>query len=51
MAENKKCAHPSCACQAQEGSDYCSTYCEGSGTTPDIECGCGHPHCAERNKL
>lgn len=45
MAEEKKCAHASCGCHAKEGSVYCSTYCEGSGDTADITCGCGHPNC------
>lgn len=43
----EKCAHPSCECPAQPDSDYCSTYCEGQGETPDILCGCGHGGCAE----
>ncbi len=42
----KKCAHPSCHCQARDGSDYCSTYCEGEGGTADITCNCGHAACA-----
>ncbi len=46
MAKEKKCAHPACACQAKEGSDYCSTYCEGVAKTADIDCECGHPACA-----
>ncbi len=46
MAQNKKCAHPSCNCQAKEGSDFCSSYCEGAGKTPDIHCTCGHPECS-----
>lgn len=43
--QTKKCAHPSCQCDAKEGSDYCSTYCEGEGHTADIVCNCGHPAC------
>ncbi len=43
----KKCKHPSCNCQAREGSDYCSTYCETAGTTNEIGCNCGHPGCAQ----
>jgi hypothetical protein len=46
MAEQKKCAHASCLCKAKEGSEYCSTYCEGKAKTLDIDCGCGHPACA-----
>jgi len=48
MAETKKCAHPSCSCPAKEGSAYCSTYCEGQGGTPDVECSCGHPGCTQK---
>ena len=51
MADNKKCAHPACHCQAREGSDYCSAFCEGAGKTPDIQCGCGHPDCAPATRL
>jgi len=47
MASNKKCAHPACHCQAREGSNYCSAYCEGEGGTADIVCNCGHPACNE----
>jgi hypothetical protein len=46
--KGKKCKHPSCVCNAREGSDYCSAYCEGQGTTPDLECQCGHPDCSTR---
>lgn len=46
MAEKKKCAHPSCNCMAKEGSNYCSSFCEGAGKAPDINCGCGHQGCA-----
>jgi hypothetical protein len=48
MDKSKKCAHPSCNCQAREGSDYCGTYCEGAGKTQDVNCGCGHPACADK---
>jgi len=51
MASDKKCAHPSCRCTAKEGSDYCSSFCEGAGKSPDIQCGCGHPACAAQAKL
>jgi len=46
MAENKKCAHPSCHCQATADSKYCSPYCEAAGTTVEIQCNCGHPECS-----
>ncbi len=51
MSEEKKCEHPSCKCHAREGSDYCSAYCEGAGTTLDIQCGCGHPACSVAQKV
>jgi hypothetical protein len=47
MSETKKCAHPSCNCIPKEGK-YCSTFCEGQAGNPDIECGCGHPACAQK---
>jgi len=45
MEANKKCAHPSCTCQAAKDSKYCSTYCEGQAETPDLVCSCGHAGC------
>lgn len=46
MAEQKKCAHPSCTCKAAPNSDYCSDECRDSrGATPNW-CACGHPGCA-----
>jgi metallothionein len=45
MSEEKKCAHPACACHARKDDDYCSTYCEGEAKTADIICSCGHPGC------
>ena len=45
MAEDKKCAHPSCRCRARDDSKYCSTYCESAGSTVEIQCNCGHPEC------
>jgi hypothetical protein len=45
MDPKKKCAHPSCSCDAQADSDYCSTYCEGQAETPDVICSCGHGSC------
>jgi len=49
MAKDKKCAHPACNCQAKEGSDYCSNYCETAGGTAEIQCNCGHPDCSIRS--
>jgi hypothetical protein len=48
METPKKCGHPSCACNAKAGSDYCSTYCEGEAKTSDIICNCGHENCNPR---
>jgi hypothetical protein len=46
MTESKKCAHPSCACQAGEKSDYCGPFCEAAAKTADVTCGCQHSACA-----
>ncbi len=51
METQKKCAHPSCQCAARQGSDYCSTYCEGEAKTADILCNCGHPGCRDREPV
>ena len=48
MADEKKCEHPSCACRAKEGGDYCGTLCESAGSAPDINCNCGHPECSPK---
>jgi hypothetical protein len=44
-AKMKKCAHPSCSCQARNDSKYCSVECEAMQSTPDVHCRCGHPGC------
>jgi len=44
--KTKKCAHPSCFCAAVDDSDFCSTFCEGKTSNPDILCNCGHAMCA-----
>ena len=51
----KICAHGTCNCLAEEGSDYCSPYCEQVGKRTNnvvehdanqiIVCDCGHPTC------
>ena len=46
MADQKKCAHPSCDCIATGGEKYCSAYCQGSAGTTEIACGCGHSECS-----
>jgi len=45
MDQPKKCAHPSCHCNATAESNYCGTYCEGGAETADIVCSCGHEGC------
>jgi hypothetical protein len=45
MADTEKCAHPACACRAEKGSKYCSTFCAGNAGNPDITCNCGHAEC------
>jgi len=49
METPKKCAHPSCHCNARTDSNYCSTYCEGEAKTSDILCGCGHAECGDHS--
>ena len=46
MAEDKKCAHPSCNCKARKDSKYCSAYCETAKSTTEIQCNCGHAQCS-----
>ena len=51
--DTKVCAHGVCNCPAEQGSDYCSPYCEEVGHTTnktlddaeEIICDCGHPTC------
>ncbi len=38
------CAHTVCTCEAAEGSDYCSAFCETYADAP--ECHCHHGECA-----
>ncbi|MCU1275418.1 MAG: hypothetical protein JWO48_2849 [Bryobacterales bacterium] len=51
MATRKKCAHPSCTCQAEEDSKYCSPYCEAAGDTIELACNCGHSGCGVHAEL
>lgn len=51
MADNekrKKCKHDLCECEAEEGSDYCSRFCEDEQKTKvmAIRCDCQHDACA-----
>lgn len=41
----KQCENPSCTCPAQPGGKYCSASCEGSGSTIELDCDCGHEAC------
>jgi hypothetical protein len=47
MADQKKCAHPSCTCTPPNGEKYCSTYCHDAGKITELSCNCGHAGCAE----
>lgn len=38
------CAHTVCTCEAAEGSEYCSPFCESHTDAP--ECHCHHGACA-----
>lgn len=50
MTEEKsdKCAHGPCDCPAEEGSKYCSEYCENAEKSRVMEIGCGCEHAACR---
>jgi hypothetical protein len=37
------CAHSVCTCEAAEGSEYCSGFCEANAEAP--ECHCHHGEC------
>jgi hypothetical protein len=43
--KTKKCAHPACNCQVEEGKKYCSDYCHDSGKSIEIACNCHHAEC------
>lgn len=47
MAEQKKCAHPSCNCPAADGSKYCSDYCKKAAGMTELHCNCRHAGCTE----
>jgi hypothetical protein len=48
MAQNKKCAHPACGCEARKDNRYCSQYCQDAGGTLELTCACGHAGCTEK---
>ena len=47
--EDGRCAHPSCACAAEQADGYCSPYCAGADhSDPETgACACGHQACVE----
>ena len=46
MADDKEtCKNPACSCPPQPDGKYCSASCEGTGSTIEIDCDCGHPEC------
>ena len=51
MAEetSAKCTHGACDCPAEQGSKYCSEYCENAERSKvmEIGCGCEHPGCRQ----
>ena len=50
--EAKKCAHPSCQCEARPNDKYCSQLCKDAGADEvEIACDCGHPPCAAGAQL
>lgn len=48
MAQEKKCAHPSCTCtvNGSEFGKYCSEYCQKAGNITELHCNCKHAGCA-----
>jgi hypothetical protein len=47
MAEENKCGHDACSCQALGESKYCSDHCKDAVEQDIIEiaCDCGHSGC------
>ncbi len=41
----EQCQNPVCTCPPQPGGKYCSASCEGSGSTIELDCDCGHEEC------
>ena len=39
------CKNPACSCPPQPDGKYCSASCEGTGSTIEIDCDCGHEAC------
>jgi hypothetical protein len=51
MANDQKCAHPSCGCTVPKGGGqygkYCSEHCKEKGQTIELHCDCQHRECRE----
>jgi len=46
----KKCAHPSCSCDAEPGKEFCSDNCRNVKSPSAGKCECGHSGCqADKN--
>jgi hypothetical protein len=44
----KSCAHPSCACEAEKGREFCSDACR-NAAAPTGSCSCGHKGCGTQH--
>ncbi len=47
-ANAKRCAHPSCKCEAKPGKEFCSDNCSSSQPSKGGKCQCGHSGCGEK---
>jgi len=48
MADEKKCAHPSCQCMVGPKGPYgkyCSEHCKEKGQSTELRCDCQHAAC------
>ena len=45
--QEKICAHPSCSCPVEPGSNYCSEACQAIGENDTGNCPCTHDACLE----
>jgi hypothetical protein len=48
MAQQEKCAHPSCSCSVVPNGPfgkYCSEHCKKAGGMTELRCGCNHVDC------
>lgn len=46
-ATAKKCAHPSCTCEAPPGKEFCSENCSSSQPSKGGKCQCQHSGCGQ----